>query len=66
MAKRGGIYKCDICGNVVYVLEEGGGDLVCCGEDMRVLAGDEAAAFSERTVTPLRILEYAYRIGRER
>ncbi len=34
MAKKGKIYKCEICGNVVEVLHEGGGTLVCCGQDM--------------------------------
>jgi len=28
----GEIYKCEICGNVVEVLEVGGGELICCGE----------------------------------
>jgi superoxide reductase len=34
MAKFRGIYKCNICGNIVEVLHEGIGDLVCCGEEM--------------------------------
>ena len=37
MAQKGEVYKCEICGNVVSVLEGGDGDLVCCGEDMRLL-----------------------------
>lgn len=32
--KVGEIYKCEICGNVVEVLEAGGGELICCGEPM--------------------------------
>ncbi len=32
--KVGEIYKCEICGNVVEVLEVGGGELICCGEPM--------------------------------
>ena len=34
MAKLNATYKCYICGNVVKVIEEGAGDLVCCGENM--------------------------------
>jgi len=30
----GEIYKCEICGNIVEVLEAGGGELICCGEPM--------------------------------
>ena len=25
------VYKCNICGNIVEVLNAGGGTLVCCG-----------------------------------
>jgi len=31
------IYKCIICGNVVSVIEEGKGILVCCEQDMNLL-----------------------------
>ena len=31
------IFKCNICGNVVEVLINGGGELVCCGENMHKL-----------------------------
>ncbi len=31
------IFKCNICGNVVELLEEGGGQLVCCGEEMKLI-----------------------------
>jgi superoxide reductase len=28
------VYKCSICGNIVEVLNVGGGTLVCCGKEM--------------------------------
>ena len=31
------IYKCNICGNIVELLHEGGGELVCCGQPMQLL-----------------------------
>ena len=31
------IYKCNICGNVVELLHEGVGELVCCGQPMQLL-----------------------------
>jgi len=37
MAKFRGIYKCNICGNIVEVLHEGAGALVCCGEEMQFM-----------------------------
>ena len=36
MASRFGIYKCLICGNIVEVLHEGMGQLVCCGKPMKL------------------------------
>ncbi len=32
------LYKCNICGNLVQVIEPGAGELVCCGEAMQLLA----------------------------
>lgn len=37
MIKEKQIYRCNICGNIVEVLEVGGGELFCCGEPMEVL-----------------------------
>lgn len=34
MIEPDGIYKCQVCGNVVSVIEAHKGTLVCCGEDM--------------------------------
>jgi desulfoferrodoxin-like iron-binding protein len=34
MPEVGKLYKCEICGNVVEVKEDGDGELVCCGEAM--------------------------------
>lgn len=35
MSKESQIYKCNICGNIVEVLHDGGGELVCCGQVMQ-------------------------------
>jgi superoxide reductase len=36
MTNRKEIYRCSICGNVVQVLHEGVGQLVCCGLPMEL------------------------------
>ncbi len=36
MTKINQVYKCDICGNRVKVVETGAGELVCCGQPMRL------------------------------
>ncbi len=38
MTKKLQIYKCEICGNIVEVLHEGVGELVCCGQPMALLS----------------------------
>ena len=37
MTSKGEIYVCEICGNKVQVLEEDGGTLVCCGQNMTLV-----------------------------
>jgi superoxide reductase len=37
MTKRLQVYKCEVCGNIVEVLHEGAGELVCCNQPMKLL-----------------------------
>lgn len=37
MTKKLQVYICEICGNIVEVLHEGVGQLVCCGQTMKLL-----------------------------
>jgi superoxide reductase len=37
MTKLKEIYKCAICGNIVEILHNGAGELVCCGQPMNLL-----------------------------
>ena len=37
MAVRLEIYKCNLCGNIVEVLDGGDGELICCGQAMEKL-----------------------------
>jgi superoxide reductase len=37
MTKLNQIYKCIICGNIVEMIHEGAGQLVCCGQPMELL-----------------------------
>jgi superoxide reductase len=34
MTEKKQIYKCEACGNIIEVLHEGPGELVCCGQAM--------------------------------
>ena len=37
-------YHCNVCGNEVEVIRVGGGDLICCGELMELIEGDDQYA----------------------
>lgn len=50
MAKKQEIYKCDTCGNIVEVLHGGDGQLVCCGEDMKLFEAKTADDGKEKHV----------------
>lgn len=50
MAKRLEVYKCSICGNIVEVLHEGGGELVCCGKPMDLMVENTVDAAKEKHV----------------
>lgn len=50
--KRGEVYKCNVCGNIVEVLFVGGGELVCCGQPMenQVEKSDDEGAEKHKPV----------------
>jgi len=48
------IYKCNICGNIVELLHNGGGQLVCCGQPMNL---QEEKAEEEGTEKHLPVVE---------
>ena len=50
MAKQLEIYKCEKCGNIVEVLTGGAGELVCCGEPMKLLTENTVDAAKEKHV----------------
>ncbi len=50
MTKRLQVYKCEKCGNIVEVLHEGVGELVCCGEPMKLFEEKTADAATEKHV----------------
>ena len=50
MTARLQVYKCEKCGNIVEVLHEGPGELVCCGEPMKALDEQTADATTEKHV----------------
>ena len=50
MTEKLQVYKCDVCGNIVEVLHAGGGELVCCGQPMKLRAENTVDAAKEKHV----------------
>ncbi|MFH1787975.1 MAG: desulfoferrodoxin [Candidatus Altiarchaeota archaeon] len=50
------VYKCNVCGNIIEVLTVGGGELVCCGKPMELLAEKTEDAGNEKHV-PVIVVE---------
>lgn len=62
MARRYEVYKCEACGNVVWVMHGGEGTLVCCGEDMKLMKAQTAEMAMEKHVPVLEKIEGGYRV----
>ena len=50
MAEKMEIYKCEACGNIVEVLHGGKGELVCCGQPMKLFKENTVDAAKEKHV----------------
>jgi len=50
MTKRLEVYKCEVCGNIVEVIHEGKGELVCCGQPMKLFDEKNADSTTEKHV----------------
>ncbi|MEW6355438.1 MAG: desulfoferrodoxin [Planctomycetota bacterium] len=50
MAERSQVYKCEACGNIIEVLDGGDGELICCGEPMKLMKENSVDASKEKHV----------------
>ena len=50
MTKKREIYICEICGNIVEVLNAAAGDLVCCGQEMTLQSENTQEASFEKHI----------------
>jgi len=62
MAERLEVYKCELCGNIVEVLDGGDGELVCCGEPMVLLDEKTADKSVEKHVPVIEKIEGGYKV----
>ena len=62
MAKRMQVYKCEICGNMVEILHEGRGALVCCGQPMKLYEENTVDAAREKHVPVLEKVDGGFKV----
>ena len=63
MAEKLGIYKCNICGNIVEVVHAGGGDLSCCGAEMEQQVENTVDAAKEKHVPVVEKVDGGFKVS---
>jgi superoxide reductase len=63
MAQRLEIYKCEACGNIVEVLTGGGGELICCGEPMKLYVENTVDAAKEKHVPVVEKIDGGFKVS---
>jgi superoxide reductase len=62
MAERYQIYKCDVCGNIVEVVHGGAGELVCCGQPMKLFTANTVDAAKEKHVPVVEKVDGGFKV----
>ncbi len=62
MTKKAEVYKCDICGNIVEMLHPGAGELICCGEPMKLFEEKTADKTTEKHVPMIEKTPNGYKV----
>ncbi len=56
------VFKCEVCGNIVEVIHEGGGTLVCCNQPMKLLDEQTADQATEKHVPVIEKTDRGYKV----
>lgn len=56
------VYKCSKCGNIVELVHVGGGQLVCCGEPMKLLTENTSDGAREKHVPVIEKVPGGWRV----
>ncbi|MCX5877470.1 MAG: desulfoferrodoxin [Deltaproteobacteria bacterium] len=62
MTEKLQVYKCDVCGNIVEVLHNGVGELVCCGQPMTLQTENTVDAAKEKHVPVIEKVTGGYKV----
>ena len=50
MTEKLQVYKCEVCGNIVEMLHGGKGEMICCGQPMKLFKENSTDAVVEKHV----------------
>ncbi len=56
------VYKCEVCGNIVEVIHEGVGQLVCCSQPMKLYEENTVDAAVEKHVPIVEKIDGGYKV----
>ena len=56
------VYKCEVCGNIVTILHEGPGELVCCNQPMNLKEPNTVDAAKEKHVPVVQKSDNGYKV----
>jgi superoxide reductase len=56
------VYKCNICGNIIEVVHDGGGTLVCCEQEMEKVGENTTEAATEKHIPEVTAIDGGYKV----
>ena len=62
MTKNLEIYKCELCGNMVEMIHDGAGALVCCGQEMTLFTENTVDAAKEKHVPVIEKIDGGFKV----
>ena len=62
MNQRLQVYKCELCGNIVEMLIASKGELVCCGQPMKLQAENTVDAAKEKHVPVIEKIDGGFKV----
>ena len=62
MTKKLEIYKCELCGNMVEMIHDGAGALVCCGQEMTLFTENTVDAAKEKHVPVIEKIDGGFKV----
>jgi superoxide reductase len=63
MSKQLDIFKCEHCGYIVEVLHVGDGELICCGEPMKLYEANTVDAAKEKHVPVIEKIDGGFKVA---